>query len=438
MKNIKSVIIGGLIVLGLQLQSCTKNGGDEGGVDPTGSVTVTGEYSVFAWNDLGMHCLNPTYDKAVILPPYNNLMVQVIKRGSPPQVVTAGITVSYKLINNTASYSKRSYGGFWDNAQKLFGTTLAHDTGLKGNGLTGNMKANDNFFIAGGIPVVPVDDNNTWSPFQVAEVTVKNGSGTTLATTRATVPTSDEINCAKCHGTATTAFDDVLSKHDAAEGTSLSNNKPVLCAGCHPSPALGITTGPQMFLSKAIHGFHASKGASCYDCHPGTTTKCNRSLAHNNNEAADGNCIQCHGDLATVAGSIAGGRVPWVSEPACTKCHSTDISGINTGTALYRNSKGHGNIYCSACHGSPHAMYPSRETSDNYQASQYQNPDKIKTIGSCGYCHNDSRGEGATDDFAEVHGGTNPERSIGCRACHTSISPATASWPHAYTWTNTN
>jgi len=117
MKNIKSVIIGGLIVLGLQLQSCTKNGGDEGGVDPTGSVTVTGEYSVFAWNDLGMHCLNPTYDKAVILPPYNNLMVQVIKRGSPPQVVTAGITVSYKLINNTASYSKRSYGGFWDNAQ---------------------------------------------------------------------------------------------------------------------------------------------------------------------------------------------------------------------------------------------------------------------------------------------------------------------------------
>jgi len=32
---------------------------------------ITGDYSVFAWNDLGMHCLNPTYDKLVILPPYN-------------------------------------------------------------------------------------------------------------------------------------------------------------------------------------------------------------------------------------------------------------------------------------------------------------------------------------------------------------------------------
>ncbi len=52
-----------------------------------------GEYSVFAWNDLGMHCLNPTYDKLVILPPYNNVMVQVVRRGNPPEIVTSGITV---------------------------------------------------------------------------------------------------------------------------------------------------------------------------------------------------------------------------------------------------------------------------------------------------------------------------------------------------------
>ena len=147
-----------------------------GGVDPSNTVTVTGDYSVFAWNDLGMHCLNPTYDKAVILPPYNNLMVQVIKRGSKPQVVTSGITVSYRIIDNTASYTKRSYGGFWDNVKILFGMTLAHDVGLKGNGLSGNMKVTDNYFIAEGIPVVPVDDNNTWNPYQVAEVTVKDGS----------------------------------------------------------------------------------------------------------------------------------------------------------------------------------------------------------------------------------------------------------------------
>jgi len=51
-----------------------------------------GEYVVFVWNDLGMHCLNPTYDTAVILPPYNTVWAQVIKRGNPPQIVTTDLT----------------------------------------------------------------------------------------------------------------------------------------------------------------------------------------------------------------------------------------------------------------------------------------------------------------------------------------------------------
>jgi hypothetical protein len=49
-------------------------------------------YVVRAWNDLGMHCLNPSYDKLVILPPYNTLWAQVLQRGSPPRIVTQGIT----------------------------------------------------------------------------------------------------------------------------------------------------------------------------------------------------------------------------------------------------------------------------------------------------------------------------------------------------------
>ncbi len=103
------------------LTFCTKE--NEGGTTNNPSVTPgsTGDYSVFAWNDLGMHCLNPSYDKLVILPPYNNVHVQVVKRGNPPTIVTTGITVSYKLTNNTTSYNKRAYGGFWDNFTKLFG-----------------------------------------------------------------------------------------------------------------------------------------------------------------------------------------------------------------------------------------------------------------------------------------------------------------------------
>ena len=109
--------------------------------------------------------------------------------------------------------------------------------------------------------------------------------GNIVATTRATVPTSDEINCAKCHGTD--AFNDVLAKHDDKVGTSLMQSKPVLCAKCHGSEALGVSGrgSSGKYLSEAIHGYHADKGASCYDCHPGQTTKCNRSIKHT---AADG------------------------------------------------------------------------------------------------------------------------------------------------------
>jgi len=420
-----------LILISGGLSSCSKSSS----LSPSDS---TSEFAVFAWNDLGMHCLNPSYDKLVILPPYNNVLVQVVKKGNPPSIVTSDITVSYKLTGNTTSYNKRAYGGFWDNALKLFGVTLAHDIGLKGNGLTGNMAVSGDHFIAEGIPVVPVSDAGVWSPYQVAEITVKNSSGTIIAQTHATVPTSDEINCAKCHGSSTiNAFDDILAKHDLKHGTTLSSpvNQPVLCASCHPSPALGIMNGPQIFLSQALHGSHAAKaGVTCYDCHPGATTKCSRSLRHTSD---NGNCTTCHGDMANVASTIAAGRIPWASEPQCVTCH-TGVEGVNTGTVLYRNSKGHGNMYCTACHGSPHAMYPSREASDNYQPIQYQGSTKVKSIGSCGVCHNDSRGDNNLSEFAETHGGTNPERLIGCHACHTVVPSNTAAWPHAHTWKNSN
>ncbi|MFZ2339936.1 MAG: multiheme c-type cytochrome [Bacteroidales bacterium] len=294
-----------------------------------------GTYAVFAWNVLGMHCLNPTYDKLVILPPYNNIVVQVVKRGELPEVVTSGVTAEYSLRNNTTSYGKRSYGGSWDNSAELFNVALARDIGLKENGLSGDMAVSGNYFMAVGVLVVPVNDNGTRDPYQVALITVRDDADEVVATTEVTVPTADEINCAKCH----------------------------------PCPALRINTGPQMLLFRAIHGSHASKtGITCYDCHPGVMTKCSRSVRHT---SADGNCISCHGSMANVAGSIASGRVPRANEPACSDCH-TDTEGVSTGTTLYRNAHGHGDMLCSACHGSPHAMYPTNRDADNYQSRQYQ------------------------------------------------------------------
>jgi hypothetical protein len=421
------------------------------------STTLKADYIVLAWNDLGMHCLNPTYDKAVILPPYNTVWAQVVKRGTPPQVVTDGLTVTYTLVGNTSSSSKRSYGQFWTNAGKLFGAAgLAKDTGLNledpsvHNGLAGTMLAKGDHFQVNGVPVVPVGDDGAWNPYQQMEITVKDSTGAVVASTRATVPTSDEINCAKCHGGGgvDAAFTDILAKHDALQSTSLAASAPVLCASCHGSPALGQSGAGSsgVYLSQAIHGFHADKGASCYDCHPGASTKCSRSTAHT---ADNGNCTSCHGQMSDVASSVsAGGRVPWVREPACGSCHQSSsaatltavkagaasgIAQVDTGTALYRNAAGHGGMYCAACHGSPHAMLPSREAKDQYQAVQYQG--KAVTVASCAACHPTSHG-GGFGEFFEEHGGGGDGETSACRVCHTGFTSAAsaADAPHEFQW----
>lgn len=404
--------------------------------DESANPLNVGDYVVFAWNDLGMHCLNPSYDKLVILPPYNTVWAQVIRRDKLPEIITDGITLDYSLVNNTSSYDKRSYGGFWDYISDLFGlSTLNPDVGLTGHGLSGTMVLDGDHFVIDGLPVVPVDDDGVWDPYQVMEIKVKDAYGNVLVKTKTTVPTSDEINCAKCHGND--AFNDILTKHDSEFSTSLMSSKPVLCANCHGSPALG-TSGPGSsgkYLSQAIHGSHADKaGIGCYDCHPGTNTKCSRSKAHT---ATDGNCTTCHGTMANVATTIDNGRIPWAAEPACSDCHA-GVAEVSTGSTLYRNAHGRGNVYCAACHGSPHAMIPSNEAKDNYQALQYQGfTGKVKTIGSCGVCHNNSRGEGASE-FGEEHGGSHPERTTGCNICHTSTPTNSSGWPHAYQWKNSN
>jgi hypothetical protein len=84
-------------------------------------------------------------------------------------------------------------------------------------------------------------------------------------------------------------------------------------------------------------------------------------------------------------------------------------------------------------------MIPSSKDVDNYQAMQYQPySTSPKTLGSCGTCHDSSRGESDMGEYAGMHGGSNPEEMNGCYICHTSVSTVTSEWPHAYTWKNSN
>jgi hypothetical protein len=416
-----------ILILAGFLASCSTKAEDGNGITPVDIPAAAMSYIVLAWNDLGMHCLNPTYDKEVLLPPYNNIWAQVIKRGDPPEIVTTGITLEYRIVDNTYSYGKatasplRNYAQFWDNCLELFGVDLAPNTGLNlvdpdiHNGLSGTMLLKGTHFEVNGVPVVPINDAGTWDPYQVAEIVVRDAAtGAELAKTRATVPTSDEINCGTCHGQTVggQAILSVLEEHDEAEETTFATDGvPVLCADCHGTPALGQTGAgsSELYLSRAIHGFHSSTGAACYDCHPGATTMCNRSVDHT---AADGNCTTCHGTLATLMATIVNGRVPWVNEPKCYDCH-VFVAEVDTGTTLYRNAAGHGGISCPACHGSPHAQIPSDKAVDHAQALQYQ--DKALTLGSCRVCHSGSKGGGLTG-IVEAHGSDTP---TACAVCHT-------------------
>jgi hypothetical protein len=437
-------IVPALILLALAafLGSCSTTEPEV--VTPVVIPAASMSYIVLAWNDMGMHFLNSTYDGAVYQPPYNTLCAQVVKRGDPPEIVTAGVTLEYSIVGNTYSYGKttadpdpvRNYAQFWDHALELFDVDLAHDTGLNfadpdvHNGLAGTMLLKGERFEATGVPVVPINDAGIWDPYQVAEVVVRDAStGAELARTRTMAQTSDEINCAKCHGKTINdkEIGSVLKEHDDShETTFVADGVPVLCAECHGSPILG-TTGPgsaNKYLSYAIHIFHYDQTIACYDCHPGTTTLANRSKAHTTD---NGNCTTCHGSLTDLAATISNGRVPWVTEPKCVNCH-TFVAEVNTGTALYRNGLGHGGLSCPACHGPAHAQVPSSKDADNYQALQYQA--KALSLGSCKVCHSTSKG-GGLNGVVEAHGGSVP---TACAVCHTGPITTTnpLHFPHRF------
>jgi hypothetical protein len=357
-------------------------------------------YVVIAWNDLGMHCISPGYKEMAILPPYNNLWVQIVKRGNPPSIVTSGITVEYSIPHNTTASGKTD---FWAYVSRLFGVSLPVGTGLTGNRLAGKLQLVGDHYEATGIPLLPYDDKGNWNPFQVATIKLKTSRGGLLKSTQAVLPVSDELNCAKCHAAGMdatlhitetgTVEGNILAAHDyyhgpfgvSTLGPSLYQSRPVLCANCHSSNALG-KSGLQgvKSLSEDMHTWHKQfPDAGCYDCHPGAVTQCLRTgIGGMGYLGKTPTCATCHGDIGQVGDSIAQGRQPWLQEPTCQQCHGSNYS---TGSALYRHSTGHGGLYCSACHNSPHAWWPSKLWADNVQPSKAQGTSY--SIAKCGVCH---------------------------------------------------
>ncbi len=355
------------------------------------------DYVVMAWNDLGMHCYNRDFQDLAVLPPYNTLWAQVIKVGDPPQLVTNGITVTYTFPDNTYSVGKSN---FWDYESQLFGVELPPDVGLAGKGLAGELDLHDDHFVAEGIPLTEFLDSDLVNPYpyQLAEITVLDqNTAEVLAQTTAVAPVSTEMHCDNCHDDggvediATGRVEtNILTLHDMENqdeyppGLSepLMSRRPVLCAECHASNALGKPGQPGIpSLSNAMHDKHEGEvpdtQAGCYNCHPGPTTLCLRDVMSQEHNM---DCLDCHGGMNNVSQNSD----PWLNEPRCDNaaCHG---SAYQQDQALYRMSKGHGDVYCAACHDSPHAIAPSREANDAIKFIDLQGYND--TLEVCTVCH---------------------------------------------------
>lgn len=450
--------------------SSVSGNNNNGITTPTPSTTVAKGYTLMAWNDLGMHCIDGSdYSVFSILPPYNNLHAQLNYDG---RVVTRDVTLTYEAVaDENGSINTTSIGktNFWTYVNPLFGVDVAPDTGLTGTKMASTQpepltfNTQHNWFEAEGIPITPFDDAGNTNTYPMVKVIAHNSSGQTLATADVVLPVSNEMTCSACHASnsGSTAArpasgwvndpneerdwkKNILRLHDQKQAGNVEFNsalsqrgylasgleataasgQPVLCAGCHLSNALpgtGLSGIPS--LTQALHTTHAdvtnpSTGIklgsdasrdACYMCHPGSTTQCLRG-AMGKAVDASGNptmsCQSCHGNMAQVGSAT---RAGWLNEPNCQSCHhqgqrlttgvdaqgkpiqtsdtrfATNSNTPSSGFSLYRFSTGHGNLQCEACHGSPHAIYPSSQSNDNVLSIGIQG--HAGTISECSACH---------------------------------------------------
>jgi hypothetical protein len=420
---------------------------------------------ILGWNNLGMHCMDSDYSVFSILPPYNTIDAQLIVAG---KLITnnAGYTVSYQAIaDSDGSINKSSVGkGNWLEFTPMLYGAVAGDQGLPFPGpdsfwMPGATNtpqgmlfdAGFDWFYAYGIPLTPYDDAGKKNPYPMMRL-IARSSGTPIATNDIVLPVSDEMDCRACHASGSANAGkpaagwvwsseperdyrlNILRLHDEREFAQhsglyvsalgargfnaqglyrnvVADGKPVLCAVCHASEALGTGSYSNIPpLTASVHAHHAqvldpelnltldnsANRAACYRCHPGSTTKCLRG-AMGGAIASDGSmamqCQSCHGNMSQVGRA---NRHGWLDEPNCQSCHSgtatansgqirytssfdtngnvrvpanltfsTQPNAPATGLSLFRFSAGHGGLQCEACHGSTHAEFPSTHLNDN-------------------------------------------------------------------------
>ncbi|MDD4882735.1 MAG: hypothetical protein PHX10_14240, partial [Gallionellaceae bacterium] len=163
--------------------------------------TSSGSYTLVAWNDLGMHCVDgKDYSVFSILPPYNNLHAHLINRSATSnKQVTSGVTLTYEAVADATGSINTSTSGktnFWDYVLALFGANPAPDHGLNLSNpnisnptpslIPAAMAYNGGlgWWEAEGIPIMPYDDKGVKNYYPMVKVVAKNASGAELASTK--------------------------------------------------------------------------------------------------------------------------------------------------------------------------------------------------------------------------------------------------------------
>ena len=424
------------------------------------------------------------------------------------------------MADPDGSYNSTTVGksNFWDFAQAAYGASPADEYGLAGTRMPGpantpqplTFDGTFNWFEGTGIPITPTDDAGRTNFYPMMRLVARDAGGQLLAETHIVLPVSGEMDCRACHASgagpaaepASGWVNDpngkrdfrlnILKLHDqlhlgdprytdalAANGwpaTGLydavtANGASILCAKCHLSEALpgtGIETIPP--LTQAMHAGHAyaispdnglilnnaANRSGCYNCHPGSETRCLRG-AMGAAVASDGSlamqCQSCHGNMSAVGSND---RVGWFNEPTCQQCHTGTATSNNgqirytsvfepdgtprvavnnrfatnpdtpvTGISLYRFSGGHGGLQCSACHGSTHAEFPASHRNDNLQSMALQGHAGV--VADCTACHATmpstvSNGPHGMHPVGQawVNSHENYGKSSSCRECHGS------------------
>lgn len=195
----------------------------------------------------------------------------------------------------------------------------------------------------------------------------------------------------------------------------------------------------------------------CSLCHSGSNEKSvsgqkvKALAAHGNLKMS---CLNCHGDLSKTRSDSS---PAWITEPKCQSCHTGTATSNNgqlrytsgfdaqgreriasddtfattpdtpaAGLSLYRSSIGHGNLPCSACHGSAHAEFAATNTKDQNRYLQHRGPSG--TLTECDACHKSTpyTFDGGPHGMHPVgqkwlashQDGTSKLGKASCQACH--------------------